>query len=390
RRSMQALGTPGPNPADSTLYPTTAALMIILFQVITITMWVAAIGFMNTQPELSILNTERLVLAERMALSASTAAWISLALIVVAAGWVVFLRNFWLYSAHMRGKSSPGLHRLLSPFAKKFRSKSVPRMIIGPEMQMAIILGLLAWVAANIIMQLNFDSLVDANNVCTVADLSGLKFGEQFICIGTDLSLKIAGGLIALFTIFWSTLAVGLGVAKDIVGYFSREMPPEIGIQQSVKMAKPVKRNRINGRLKQVFEQLYAAEQPDEVIVIAHSQGTVVAMESIRDGLFSNLPESQQRNCHLVTMGSPIFHIYHHYFPNRFQILDPEVVVMGKWKNIYRIDDFVGTCVYHEDCDWPENRSVHAGGHTGYWMDPQVHDILYEDVLAELKSGGLA
>ena len=37
----------------------------------------------------------------------------------------------------------------------------------------------------------------------------------------------------------------------------------------------------------------------------------------------------------------------------------------------------------------PSNRPEESapGGHTGYWMDRQVHDILYEDVLREFREG---
>lgn len=101
--------------------------------------------------------------------------------------------------------------------------------------------------------------------------------------------------------------------------------------------------------------------------------------------VFDNLSEQQLSQCHFITMGSPIFHIYHNYFPSRFSILDKQKVMMGKWLNIYRIDDFVGTIINEESGVWPENRPVQAGGHTGYWIDREVHEILYQSVLKEFK-----
>ena len=372
------------HPKEATLYPVAAAAMIILFYVVALTMWVAVLGFLGAQEPLSIINEERLELVHRLTLSAGTPAWVSLAIMVAGSIVVMLRRVIWRINFDRIGVADNSfLARLIQPIRELVVGQSVPRMILGKELQWAIIFGLLVWLGGTILMQMNFESLVTANRVCNTADMDALNFAESMICAGTSWSLKIAAALIFLFLAFWATLAVGLGVAKDIVGYFSLETLPDGKLMQGSKDATPARRARINGRLKQVFMQFREAEQPDEVVVIAHSQGTVVAMECIRDGLFDDLTEEQLSNCHLVTMGSPIFHIYQNYFPTRFGILDREKVPMGKWKNIYRIDDFVGTHIYHESSPWPENRPVHPGGHTGYWMDRQVHDILYEDVLRE-------
>lgn len=98
-------------------------------------------------------------------------------------------------------------------------------------------------------------------------------------------TLILTAALIFLFLMYWATLAIGLGVAKDIIGYFSLETLPNAKQMHSTKGATPARRARINGRLQQVFEQFWEAEKPDEVVVITHSQGTIVAMETIRDGI---------------------------------------------------------------------------------------------------------
>ncbi|MBX2847344.1 MAG: hypothetical protein KTR16_03420 [Acidiferrobacterales bacterium] len=375
-----------PHPKETTLYPVAAAAMIILFYVVALTIWVAVLSFLSAQEPLSIINSERLELVHRLTLSAGTPAWISLAIMVCASILVFIRRSFWRVGFDLASNNNASqFSKLVAKIGKAIGGHSVPRMIVGKELRWGIFLGLLVWLVGTILMQINFESLVTANWLCNTSDQYLLNFTEKMICTGTSWSLKIAAVLIFLFLMFWPTLAVGLGVAKDIVGYFSLETLPNAKLLRSTKGAVPVRRARINGRLEQVFQQLWRAEKPDEVVIIGHSQGTVVAMESIRDGLFGELSEEQLKECHLITMGSPLYHIYHHYFPTRFSILDNEKVPIGKWKNIYRIDDFVGTYINDESCHWPENKKVDPGGHTGYWMDRQVHEILYEDVLREFK-----
>ena len=79
-------------------------------------------------------------------------------------------------------------------------------------------------------------------------------------------------------------------------------------------------------------------------------------------------------------MGSPFTHVYNHYVPDDFGA--PETIVksemIGDWINIFRIDDFIGTYIGASDLrgTWPVNHAVPAAGHTGYWTDRSVVNIL--------------
>ena len=132
--------------------------------------------------------------------------------------------------------------------------------------------------------------------------------------------------------------------------------------------------------------QLIRDEQPDELAIVSHSQGTVVAIDVLaNDGRswLKLLPENAQLA--LVTMGSPYTHVHHHYFPGSFAAhkLRKEIGpvenkgVLSRWINIFRIDDFVGTHI-DADANWPKEHPVAPNGHTYYWTDENVFPLLRE------------
>ena len=151
-------------------------------------------------------------------------------------------------------------------------------------------------------------------------------------------------------------------------------------------------RHRIQDRLKVLMTQLIVDEQPDQIVIVAHSQGTVIALDVIAKegkGWLQALPKNTELK--LVTMGSPYTHLYHHYFPSSFQspekvgALSPRTQNDGSgeaslsgWVNIFRIDDFVGTHI-GSGC-WPTERPVPPNGHTMYWVDRNVLTILQKEL----------
>jgi hypothetical protein len=156
-------------------------------------------------------------------------------------------------------------------------------------------------------------------------------------------------------------------------------------------------RHRIQDRLATLVAELLANEDPDRVIIVAHSQGTVIALDTLdRDG-----PGwAKGRELRLVTMGSPYTHVYNRYFPLSFpphrerENLAPGGVLAG-WTNIFRVDDFVGT---HIDAPrnrpegnalphWPTECAVPTGGHTMYWVDEAVYSPLRTAVEAPSDPG---
>jgi hypothetical protein len=196
------------------------------------------------------------------------------------------------------------------------------------------------------------------------------KFGTVF---------PIVAGLIALaYTYFRSYLAMGIGIAKDIVVYFVRRPAPRVTDLRGLNVH-PM-RNRIQDRLVDTLILLLRSEQPDEVVIVSHSQGTVISVEALRGGrLRAQMKEEKIKpfSIDLVTMGSPTSHLYGFYFSQEFDLksTDPSKDVtdgIASWVNIYRVDDFVGTDVEGTREDFPQNEWVPAQGHTGYWTDDSV------------------
>lgn len=199
---------------------------------------------------------------------------------------------------------------------------------------------------------------------------------------GISVILSVIVGY--LYLQFWDKVAAGLGVGKDMITYFKGELVIKDGKEAWNYPA----RSRIHRRFDTVMETMIAAEKPSEVIVVSHSQGTVIAIEAIRDNLDSALFGDGVKIRKLVTMGSPYSHIYEYYFPddkgNKGFKIPTKADLKNKfdsWVNIFRIDDFVGTIVGKQDSAWPENKPVDSGGHTGYWTDREVLAILNNQII---------
>jgi hypothetical protein len=223
------------------------------------------------------------------------------------------------------------------------------------------------------------------------------------------------GGVIVWFRL---PLAMGLAIVTDIVLWlndyswrleardtaphtFRRRTPPGEAALAELPPDDPTPRGywlrqRIRERFRVLMTTLLRDEDPDRIVIIAHSQGTVIAMDVIRhDGRDWRARAGQgqpPRDLRLVTMGSPARHLYHHHFPVAFPA--PEGVaelapldrggLMSDWVNIFRIDDFVGTRIGPPPAphgpgsaaDWPLEYPVPPRGHTSYGLDDAVLDRL--------------
>jgi hypothetical protein len=137
-----------------------------------------------------------------------------------------------------------------------------------------------------------------------------------------------------------------------------------------------------------VLQELCAPEQRvTRLTILAHSQGTVIAL----DVLWLEWARNVLAGCkvNFITMGSPITHLYQHYFPCRYPALftggklSPKWghwldTTVSEWLNVYRLDDYIGKEVSGRD-GFPANVPSTVGGHTGYWGDKAVGDLLRKE-----------
>lgn len=146
------------------------------------------------------------------------------------------------------------------------------------------------------------------------------------------------------------------------------------------------RRDRIKQRFDVLATQLIRDERPDRLVIISHSQGTVVAIDVLNsEGLryLEMMPEGGAIS--LATMGSPYTHVHNHYFTRAFADIDEMANIapvnrggiLSDWLNIFRIDDFVGTHI-DPTGTWPREKAVPANGHTYYWVDEKVFPLLKE------------
>lgn len=191
-------------------------------------------------------------------------------------------------------------------------------------------------------------------------------------------------GLATAFTSFSGAVAGVLGIFRDIVGYAT------VTRRNGYKHPDPSTyslRNEIEERFCGVLAAVLDHERPRKLTVISHSQGTVVATRCLGKMLDDPKYPFPDR-CRLVTMGSPVTHLYRQYFPRdfdtRFQHFDGECWRVSEdstrcldWINIHRADDFVGTRVSYLE-HTGKNFVVPAAGHSGYFYDAPVWAILSE------------
>jgi hypothetical protein len=150
------------------------------------------------------------------------------------------------------------------------------------------------------------------------------------------------------------------------------------------------------------------------VVIVAHSQGTVITADLFRYFKYVDEPElppnrSPERRVpvYLFTMGNPLWQLYGLRFPDQYGWVrddappagdftshpDPNELSVDVWSNFYRSGDYVGRSLWHADADgdttraWEpalrvdgrkRERCIGAGGHTHYWdgTAPAIADEL--------------
>jgi pimeloyl-ACP methyl ester carboxylesterase len=111
-------------------------------------------------------------------------------------------------------------------------------------------------------------------------------------------------------------------------------------------------------RIKNLLETLRRDRPDNHIMVLAHSQGSVIAWTVLREH-----PDAADS---FVTVGSPLTTLYTHLLGGEFGEDVPAPLV--RWKNLYCNGDYIGG----EIAKGPKNDSLGPGGHTGYWRDPRL------------------
>jgi hypothetical protein len=106
----------------------------------------------------------------------------------------------------------------------------------------------------------------------------------------------------------------------------------------------------------------------DAVVLVAHSQGSVIVADFLRLARPRRWGPSRTP-VHLITMGSPLEALYEHAFPALYGWLSKETVRdgelgLGSWTNVYRPGDYIGRRLRPA---LARDVGIGRGAHTHYW-----------------------
>ncbi len=183
-------------------------------------------------------------------------------------------------------------------------------------------------------------------------------------------AIAASGALVGLVTVFRVHFLNGLDLVLDVVAHFRADT------RRGGKAGRSRDWEATLARFRDVIDTTLAETGAKQLVVVAHSQGTMIALQGL--GL---LRVHGQKACKalptgvtvsLVTMGSPASDLYRHYLPLRYRFADRAPAGLDRWWNLYRIDDFIGTRIEASVDGFPRNLPIGPRGHTDYWRDREV------------------
>jgi|GEM_PF-6231056 len=255
----------------------------------------------------------------------------------------------------------------------------------------------------------NKERLIVGNSILIMTNQSPILFALPFI-----LDLTVTDGAIRTWLtennhIGWAIL-IGIGIggfwaregikntidfALDVTMYFNKENE----VREEKDRGEAVVYDNIISRMQTIVDDVInrpdvngKENRPDKVLFLTHSQGTALTRHFLAEHYDSSVPDS-----YFVTMGSPISHIYQHYFlktlwhgPLNPKFADDRDAEPKRWLNMNRKSDYIGRRIddnlfnvenVANDAvveDENENKTPWYGGHTGYFTDEVVHKELEE------------
>ncbi len=199
--------------------------------------------------------------------------------------------------------------------------------------------------------------------------------GASLVSALRTLAIATSPVVLVLLLLALPVLRIVLAIVLDIVNYLTPDAAEASRIWPRAGEGRL--RRCARQRFRAIVERLLAEQgHGSALVVVAHSQGTVLAMDFLGDeknrDLLAGFSEVR-----LVTMGSPYTHLYQTYFPTEFgsDRYKGKPYALVSWTNLYRFDDYVGTDIHRDALSGsaiPDNIGLGFGGHTGYFGDKRV------------------
>jgi hypothetical protein len=158
-------------------------------------------------------------------------------------------------------------------------------------------------------------------------------------------------------------LALLLDVLGDVVFYIlpAREQPGRIedGVGQKKKELSTAKKSK--RRLLDALVAVRAKAPDNKIIVLSHSQGSVIALDVVG--------ENSGLNCQLITAGSPVQSLYQRFLRSSPVDRNLDFSPPTDWMNLYRSGDYIAGPIGGLGA---HDVNIGNGGHTEYWSDAKV------------------
>jgi len=273
------------------------------------------------------------------------------------------------------------------------REKRFPtwRLIIGWLVQISIIAGTFYGVLASLKMLLNSASLKSYLPDAWYGTMSWVPVPDDIIMWLQNNEPQFIALLVVVLasSAVMSGLRAGLDVANDVTNYLRYNIvfyKRNYGSTDGKSVNEGLR--PIRGKFNEVLRFVFSNYQIKTLFIVSHSLGTVIALDELAHSNFGQRREDLQKlDIRIVTMGTPISHLFQHYFPVAYPDWDNlkywgELKLrIKRWLNLYRRNDFVGTRVIMnpEDPFYNVLRQVEVrkdGGHTNYWRDRKVVNLI--------------
>jgi hypothetical protein len=206
-----------------------------------------------------------------------------------------------------------------------------------------------------------------------------------------EQGMLTATSAVVLFLFIWLYFLDRLGRSADGVLHIARDLidhqyRPRFGplswlLPRDKKYTDTwPRRARINDRLTIMIETLIARERLEKLVFLTHSQGSVIVFDYLRNPA-PNETLDRIKEIHVITLGSPINHLYSHYFDEYDQARGPLTNLQGRivsWTNLWRVDDAIGHAVDIVPGGFIRNTALPKGGHNRYWGNDVMRQVLLD------------
>ena len=200
---------------------------------------------------------------------------------------------------------------------------------------------------------------------------------------------KLTGAALVVVPLLSGQLRLALDLAYDVMFYLYYATEP--GRPVLSRTSGEIRSNNpMRSRFYAVVNHLAFEQKADELIILAHSQGTVIALDELAHSWAKETEKLPRIS--LVTFGSPITQLYQHYFPEFYPGWKDKhwstfFSRLSAWTNLYRLDDYVGTVINPPPAfngATLHQEAIGIGGHTNYWRDPRFLAALKRQMFPQL------